>query len=344
MFFARPVADYTAALLPMKEVNQYNHVKRLRTIKGKPSKLVNMIPLQAASLCVEKLHRLCKDQKSWNTVTETDASTLDLIAEPGQMSILIGSTFRPCLACTLVLQPPEAKLAVKLLEKQRAFFGDLRFNIFHVTKPGPPGLGVEFDLLGDVGPTSGLANWVHGSLWVELKVFSAMTFSKSMKIEEKKLEKKFSDVQRRDKSIGAVLLLAAKVQKDAPSLWTVAALTGRLWNGEDWHDVSPSGVKNTKGRVNPADKKPLAQVWADMDWFPNPLGGRARVGKLVEFLSAMSLKDGNPGKRAKVFNKRLEKGGFSEDVKLQELALGLPGDDPWCGTKKCFRALYDYCV
>ena len=87
---------------------------------------------------------------------------------------------------------------------------------------------------------------------------------------------------------------------------------------------------------------PIQSHWTGS--FPNPKGGRAQVGKLVQFLKAAQVKFGNPGKKAKVYNARLAKFQYPEDVRLEELDLALPGDWPWCGTKKCFRPLYEYVV
>ena len=108
--------------------------------------------------------------------------------------------------------------------------------------------------------------------------------------------------------------------------------------------LSPSGVKTTRGIVNPAEKKPLAKVWAEMDWLPHPNCGGAKVGKLLAFLDSLGLKTGNPGKRALAFNAEPEKGHFPEHIRLEELDLSLPGQVSWCGTKKCFSILCEYYV
>lgn len=323
----------------MKTLSSYSHVKRRKQTKRGRAQMACMTALQAVGLCLEHLHFLCRS-KSCDQISTEDAKEIELTAEPGQMMILDKGTWRSSKACKLKLQPPEADLAVQLLQKQRVFFGDLRYNIYHVCMQGPA--GVEYDLLGDLAPNSRLKSWVHGRVWTELKVCSAEVFTNTFEIEQKKLEAALPAVQRSDSSIGAVLLLAARVQKEGYRKYAVPDLKAQLLQSGSWTDISPGGTKAIKGKLLATSKRPLVQVFAEMQWHDNPEGGRQKVGKLFQFLKAVGLQNGNAGKTAEKVNLQLAEKGWPVDLRLKELDLGLPGPCPWGGTRKVYRIIYDY--
>ena len=126
----------------------------------------------------------------------------------------------------MTLRKEDAQLAEKLVRKQLNVLGkDLEFNITHVDVPSVTG---SFDLLGYFRKV------VHdcgGSLWGELKAFSAASYDKSVREQKEELPKRFEREQKKKPSLCGVLLVCAKVGKCGKE-WSEPVVTVSLWRAE----------------------------------------------------------------------------------------------------------------
>ena len=322
-----------ASQLNMPLIPRYTYLKKKTELYKLPHsyRYMAFTPVRAIGLAVELGHSLARDHGK-GTVT---AEQLEKVAVKGQLMLFDGGSWRHTRSCSLALRPEDAKLANLIFLKQRAFFADLQLNLWF-TGPHNRGVGKGLDLLGDFsGPVE---FGVEGRLWVELKVLSAATFARSLHQQESLLPALLEKAQSADTSIGAVLLVATKVEKTGNS-WEPPVLIAKLYDGNEWLDISSGGgCRVAAGHVRAATKPSLQTVFAKMQWQCRPQGG-PRLGQVSHFLDELGLQSGNAGKSANSLNKKLDRTtiqGRFEQVDFPDR----PGAQPWCGTKALFRAVY----
>jgi hypothetical protein len=317
----------------MTFLTRYSHLKKKHDDRVKrPTKLpLAFTAVRAVGLAVELGHKLAKEQGLARTVAENLAT---ITVTGPQLQVFVEGRWTDSRKCSLSLQPEDAKVARTILMMQRRFLADLQLNVWFVdlfnaaTKKA-------LDLVGDF---SGSRNFgVLGRVWIELKTWSATGFERSLKDQRDYLPTVLSEVQKRDKSIGAVLLLCAKVQKHDKT-WETPSLIAMLY-AHTWQDISSCGKRKAPaGTVKAAQKPSLQEIWSGMEWHIVPAG--PPVGLLVQFLSGLGLSDGNPGKRAGSFNRKLRLAGNPSRIKQVEFP-NKPGSQPWCATRSTLRMIYN---
>lgn len=250
---------------------------------------------------------------------------------------------RKAKACTLQLQACDAQLAKALVEKQRSLLGDLNFNIGGpaggVQVRSPYGHKLVYDLLGDFnGPKNyGVAN----KIWVEIKVYTAYLFESELGKTKTYLAELLPSVVQRDPSIGGVMILAARIEKQGASWGQPLHTAILLQNGAaNWKDLVCLKKKAARGQCK-GEKPAIAQVFQGMEWWACQDTKPKKVGLLKHFLAAFKL-DNNTAMedRARVFNQKLQEGGHgdAEIFQFNGLRAGKP---PWVATKDTFRAIYN---
>ena len=133
----------------------------------------------------------------------------------------------------MTLTKEDAQLAEKLVRKQLNVLGkDLEFNITHVDKPSVTG---SFDVLGYFRK---VVHDCSGTLWGELKVFSVLSYAKSVREQMEELPKRFEREKKTHPSLCGVLLVCAKVGKCGKD-WSEPVVTVSLWRAEtnSWQNL-----------------------------------------------------------------------------------------------------------
>ena len=181
---------------------------------------------------------------------------------------------------------------------------------------------------------------------MELKVVGADRFEEKLAERRKELEPKLARVAAADSTVEALLLVVTKAQRNGTA-WLPPKLSAELLlaKGGGWQQVYGDSLRRKRKRGTAGHSKPLlGQVWARMGRFERYPGAddhRQQLGHLKHFLQALDLPAGNPGKRARAWNRLLRKAGRGL---LQQVKLETPGKTPWLATKATFRFLYTYCV
>ena len=140
----------------------------------------------------------------------------------------------------------------------------------------------------------------------------------------------------KDRDLGAVLLLAARVEQQGAS-WQVCDLQAslRLAGHTAWKDLAGGGPKKV-ARGQSANKPSLVEVLSGMKWVAT--AGGEKVGLLSDFLVKARAKHRHPGQRASTFNALLEKSG--RPGRLMKVKLpNRCGRIPWVGDQAVFREL-----
>jgi len=313
----------------MAFVSIYKHLRKLDQKKGE---FVLFSNVRAIGLAVEVGWKAAK-KKGLGNIETADVSHVTVTDTSGKLQVLEDARWRGLKACTLNLRPGDAAFAKLLVEKQRDLLGDMRLNIWdvEVAMKGGPGF---FDLVGDF---TGKKNYgVTGRVWVELKVFEAAAFSERVDAATDWLEEVLPREARKDPHLGAVLLLAARVESDGGS-WRLLNFfaTLRLTGGSTWLDVVGRVKRTPRGR-SPL-KPPLSQVWEQLEWHKTSSG--EKVGLYKHFLEALNLKGSQPGARALTHNKLLAQSGHLGRVREEKLD-SRSGRRPWVASKDTFRALH----
>ena len=295
-------------------------------------------------LACELEHKFCKD-KGLGRLEVGDFSTLTVsggirLWKQGR------KRWQAYNSCDLQLAAPERSLALACVTKQRALFSDLGLNCWAVDAQMPGRLG-RYDLLGDF---CGRRNFgALGRVWVELKVVGCRDFEEKLAKHREKLKPKLAQVAAADSSVEALLFVATKAEKNGKS-WGRPRLTAELLlaSGGNWQQLVGSSLHKKRKRGTVGEQKPsLTEVWASMTsaggWAERPgaEGGGEKLGRLKHFLRAVGLPNGNPGKRARPWNKKLGRAGHDLPEQVQ---LETPGKKPWVGTKETFRYLHKWCV
>ena len=215
--------------------------------------------------------------------------------------------------------------------KMRSLLSDMSFNIWKVNEPAGQ---YSMDLVGDFSKPS--RNSVNGRCWVELKMFSAATFDEEMRLYKNRLKQSLPHVQSNDDSIGSVMLLAAKVEKEA-GRYAKPVLQACLLKPSSGRWVVMAGSRRTSRGQAKQPKPTFTQVWGKMSIHRASDG--TEVGLLSHFLQALSLPNRSTGKRAQTLNKLLRSRGPANVLKKRKLPA-LTGQPPWVGSKKVFRHLF----
>ena len=163
-------------------------------------------------------------------------------------------------------------------------------------------------------------------------------FDSKVKNHKQDLLKKVGELQNLDATIEAVLLVAARIQKNGQA-WMTPKMVGWLYTpGNDtWTMIAGSSVK-VRGKASPAKKPSLQMVWNQMEWETHP-ETQEKMGYLKHFLKAIGLPFLALEGRAKTFNKMLRNAGREE--RLERVSLpNKAGSEPWLGRKSLFRFLY----
>lgn len=314
-------------------VSRYSRLKKWDKKKDGTYAWRAFTAMRATGLAVEKAHVLRK-QTSFGMVAVEDLKSVTVF---GELQILEDKRWVAAGSCELQLQDREAQLAKLVFEKHTGLLDDLRLNIWKVDEPMPAGLG-RFDLLADFSTTKNYG--VFNRVWVEIKVFAASGYSKKVEDAQKHLETVLPKVQEQDDKIGAVVLLAAKVEALAGGVWGAPRLQALLHKADDddWKTIGGGrlpGAGQCKG-----EKPGLAKVWPKMMWHQVPGGGRKKYGTFKHFLKEFRQGAGTPGRRAAGFNAKLQREGHAG--RIFEADVGLPGRDPWVATKETYRAVYNF--
>ena len=283
---------------------------------------------RAVGLAVEQGHKFAKKQ-GLGKLTPESLPPLELT---GRLEVFNGEKWTQPRSCNLVPKDPEAKLAVEIVQKQRAFVSDMHANIHYIDTKMPGSSKGALDLICDFSTKRDYG--IPGRLWVELKFFSAAGLAQKISSEETKLSKVFPQVQRADSTIEGVLLLVASAEKLAGSSWGKLRLIAKLYeSGKGWCDLT------TKGSMKPGVT--LVDVWKQVKWWrPDCAAGGDRAA-LDDFLRAVGSPVGHGGRDAAKFNSLLASKGISERLKIVKLR-GRPGSTPWSGTKSVLRCIYKH--
>jgi hypothetical protein len=312
-------------------VSAYSRLKKLDTERGAEGRFRTFTALRAVGLACELGHKVC----SKNGLGSLVAADLGIVSVSGSLQLQDGGKWRAARACSLKLQHSDAGLAKTLVEKQRALLGDLHLNVWAVDVPISGQLGY-YDLLADFSTQRNFG--VTGRVWIELKVFGVSSFSRQVTDARKHLEETLVKVG--DTTVGAVLLLVARVEKVGVA-WGAPALTASLYKrGSDgWVDVVGPVKRVARGRCK-ITKPSLASVWEKMEWIdlvgPTP----RKVGLLKHFLLAFELQGQTVGERAETYNHKLQRS--SHAGRLFVARVKRAGRAPWVADKATFRALYDH--
>ena len=301
--------------------------------RGRHGDLQTFHPLRAVGLSVERGWKASRD-KGLGAVTEGDVNQVTVA---GKLRLQAGERWTAATSCTLQLRPQDAALASTLLRKQRALLADLGLNAWSVDKGGAANKR-SLDLLADFSTSKNFG--VQGRLWVELKVLAAATFEAEFAKCKETLEELFAKEEKKDKSLGGVLLLAACVGTGGRTAWTAPTLVASLKkrSSPKWQLLAGAARRAARGQCK-STKPPLATLWSKMEWFEQQTG--PNVGLLKHFLQGVRLPCKNPGQRASTFNSLLRKGRCQGRV-ISGRLKNKCGKRPWVATKQTFRKLYTF--
>jgi hypothetical protein len=314
----------------MPLVLQYAHLRKKNA--GEHSWL-RFTPLRAVGLAVEEGHRLSK-ARGLGQVTAASLSTVKVSGSAVQ--VLEDRRWRAVSQCQLQLNEVESSFALSVVQKHRALFSSLQLNLWEADLKMPRRLG-SYDLLGDFSLERNFG--VGGRVWVELKVISAHHFNSQLQSYQAKLEQQLAKVNEADPTVEAVLLVAAKAQRDGRR-WQSPQLVAKLhlMQNDTWQALNTPSF-TVRGKANPCSKPGLQAVWNQMEWVDHPTT-QTKVGFLNHFLKALKLPRKTLGKRSKAFNKVLANAGLSD--RLETVCLpNTSGQQPWVATKAAFRCLYN---
>ena len=96
----------------------------------------------------------------------------------------------------------------------------------------------SLDLIGDFSTSENFG--VEGRVWIELKVFSEARFAQEVAKAKAELQIALARERKHDKTLGAVLLLAAKAAKDSRTSWGPPTLLATLnkFGSNEWKDLT----------------------------------------------------------------------------------------------------------
>ena len=250
------------------------------------------------------------------------------------MEILEGTTWtRRFKSCTMQVQPGDARGALAVAQKFRAFLGDCDFNIdqpdrFHSA------LGRGLDMVGEFNRPR---YSVSGKVWLETKCFTEADFDDKMQKARDQVELDHAKVLGRGGGFGAAMLLVAKLARTSSVEWGTPKLFAELYADGRWQDIGPlSGRQPMAGRLLASKKPTLAAVWRKMGQAVLADSGE-EVGFLTHFLKEVDSKNlGNPGKIATTYNRILQKAGVADRIKQKKID-NHPGQWPYVASKKAFE-------
>ena len=317
-------------------VTSYRYLQK----PGRNGAFKTFTPLRAVGLSLEQGWKASRD-KGLGSVTTKDFCVVKL---SGKLKVQSGEQWQETTACTLQLRKQDTALAASVLRKQRALPTDLELNAWGVDKGGAGRQG-SFDVFADFSTSRNFG--VKGRLWLELKVLADSTWDTELAYCKKELEAKWAKEQKKDSTLGGVLLLAAKVGTCTGGAWSAptlfAALQKRGWPPGKWQVLAGGPERSGRGRCQ-GTKPSLAVLWSKMEW---PLEKKdtkqkgTKVGLLSQYLKAFGLPGKNPGQRATTFNALLKKHSCKGKVYKGTLK-GKCGSKPWVATKQTFRELYTH--
>ena len=193
---------------------------------------------------------------------------------------------------------------------------------------------------------------MRGRVWVEVKCFSEARYDEEVAKWKRRLAGELETEHRRDPSLQAVMLLAAKASRVSGGLWGPPTLQAMLLTrgvSTQWVNLAGGVQKKAPGQVKGA-RKSLAQLWSKMEWH-QALDGE-RVGLLNHFLGTLGLTSANTGKRAATFNGLLTDSEAADRRKglvavtrgrvARKKLKGETGSAPWVARKDTFRDIYKY--
>lgn len=282
-------------------------------------------PLRAVGLAVE-LGLKKASSKGLGKLTCDDVSRVRVC---GDLQLFMDGAWHGAGSCMFALRAQDAELSLAVVRDFRTYFHQKGFcpSALDVAVPG---VRCSMDLVGDTVPNSTLE--VHGKLWVETKVFSEDKMAKQLELETERLEKLLPRVQAKMPHIEAVWLVCVAVDPATNE----RSFTSQILSSGGWRNVS---VKSQVSRGKPWMAFDFLWLWEKMEWHRNPAGG-PRLGQLSEFLKALRLPWGSPGKRAMNINRRMAASG--ESGRLVRVSLGKAGSKPWVGSKTTFRQASKY--
>ena len=309
-------------------VTAYRHLQK----PGRQGDFRTFHPLRVVGLSVERGWKASRD-KGLGAVTAEDVSQVSVT---GKLRLQTGQRWRAATSCTLQVRPQDAALATSVLRKQRALCADLQLNAWSVDKGGAANRR-SLDLLADFCTSKNFG--VEGRLWVELKVLAESTFETEFASCQEELEERLAKEEKKDATLGGVLLLAARVAPRGGG-WSAPTLVAPLKKRASPKWLVLAGVKKRAARGQcQSTKPPLATLWSKMEWFEQQAG--PKVGLLKHFLQGLRLPCKNPGQRASTFNSLLGRRGCQGRVFSGKLKNKC-GRKPWVGTKKTLTKLYTF--
>ena len=331
-------AFWLKAAMPPKLVSSYQSVKK----PNAEGILEEFHSLRAIGLGQEKAWKLCRDI-GFSSVDASKVATVDLLSPRGSfLQVLENRQWVQRKAATLELELQDSEHSCKLMRAEREFLQSLGVNVWAVDSLLPSRTG-SFDLLGD-GPLT----LVTGKLWVELKAWSANGFSGKFKELRDTLPEKLRHVHAKDETIGAAMLLAAKMNK-AGTGWSFSGLQAVVcnWKVPGFRDLSPGVNLVPQGKVGALLKKPLGEIWPDVEFHTDPPSskkGKKTLGLLSDFLVANDLDGGNAGKRAASFNQQLQQKKLKGRLRYLKISGKRGGPKFWLGSKHVLGLIQKHCL
>ena len=207
-------------------------------------------------------------------------------------------------------------------------------NIWSVDQQGA--CNNTFDLVGDFSTSKAFGTM--GKVWVEIKVWSASSYTSELKRCKETLEEGLAAEVQHDPHLGGVLLLACRVEEAGSGSWAVPMLSATLLkrSSSRWQCLVAEEVRKSRGKAL-KPKPALATVWPKLQWVDAQGGGK--VGLLSEFLKECGRPHKSPGKRATTLNKLLANAGCAGKLYVTKLKARC-GKAPWVGDRSTLRALY----
>lgn len=325
-------------------VHKYQSLKKPEA----DGKLTPFQPLRAVGLALEKAWKLYKT-KGHCSVTAEALGAVEVTGSRKQglaLEVRGEAGWRKCLTATLQLQAEDASLSKELFDLTFQYIRDLNAVVLDVDLEWPSGDG-SFDLILD--PYQKLCG-VTGRVWVELKVWKPSTYKTEANKLKKFLAAKLEEVHAAEPTIQAIILVVLKVGRSGKD-WADPDVVAefRAQGSESWKDLSPHGGKVAAGQVQVGAKPSFGEVWAQVEWHPDPQprGVKpAKLGLFGDFLKAHGKPAGSCHKRAATFNEILKKKGFVARDRLRHVRLRNKQGGPkfWVGSKSVFKRVRQFCM
>lgn len=306
--------------------------------KARDGKFKVVEAAQVIGLAVELAHKKAREIGLGN-VSEDKLPFVTFSPAAG-VKVKRGNTWCQEESAVIQVSPDQASVALAVVNKQRKWFSDMGLNIWHVDVYRPA-VKKGVDMIADFS-NSKASFGIAGLVLVELKVFTVAGFQKKLSDAQGALVQDFQKMNSSCRNYSAALLVVAKIEKNGTS-WCRPLTVAWLWHKEEWTNMSSSSTAApSRGKLPASQKPPAAEVWAKMAW-PRLAKKQKKVGRLVDFLRAVNMPAGNPGKRAASFNLVLADRGVAGRI-TQEQLRGEHGVWPYVASKAVLRVVLQHAL